>query len=233
MVQGVIVAAGSGSRLYPVTDIVPKFLLPIGYDLKPMGQLVLEHCKEHGITDFVFCLNAQTGKQIYNYFGDGARFGVSIEYSMSNEGQGTSGEVRLAYDRGLIKTPALIYYGDTLCRTNLTEMMSIGSFATVVVNKDMRMPYGFVEANGGYALRVIEKPTISEMIPESNVGAIRAIYYVQNPLFWDMCRKDIDISRDILPKMLKMGAPLGVYQDTADFLDVGDWKNYGRALKWK
>ena len=235
MTQAIIVAAGKGSRLYPITDSIPKVMIPVGREDKPMGHMIIEHCMEHGIKDFLFCLNKDSGKQVQNYFGDGSRFGINIDYSLSNEPQGTAGEIKLAYERGKIKLPTLIYYGDTLCKTNLTALMNVISDVTVVVNDQVRMPYGFIEDYYGRAERIIEKPTIKEMIPEkdSGVGAIMSIYYVKNDLFFILfCRKGKDISGNVLPEMMTNGYNVSVYHDLSPFVDVGNWKNYEEAKKW-
>jgi NDP-sugar pyrophosphorylase family protein len=235
MTQGVIVAAGHGTRLYPLTDVIAKVMMPIGAENKPMGQLIIEQCMLHGINEFVFCLNAQTGKQVYNYFGDGSRFGVKIEYSYSSEPQGTAGELKLAYERGLIKLPTLIMYGDTLCTTDLSLLMTYEYPATVVVNDLVRMPYGFVVDREGDAIKIVEKPTLSQMVEtdcKQGVGAIMSIYYITDEEFFSrFCRKGIDVSGDILPWMMDLSS-VGVFHDKNPFVDVGNWKSYGEAKQW-
>jgi mannose-1-phosphate guanylyltransferase len=239
MVQAVIVAAGGGSRLYPITDVVPKTMLPVGIDQRPMAEMIIRHCLKHGIRDFVFCLSSESGKQVENYFGDGSRFkaGVVIKYSYSDEPQGTSGEIKIAYNKGIIKNPALIYYGDTLCSTNLTEMMALDADVSVVVNDLVTMPYGFIQDFQGCATKIVEKPTIREMIPiddsEYNFGAIMSVYYVKNIIFFHKyCDRDVDVSKDILHKMIEDGFKVMTYHDNEPFLDVGNWKNYEEAQKW-
>lgn len=241
MVQAVIVAAGGGSRLYPITDIVPKTLLPIGNKQLPMAEMIVRHCMEHGINEFVFCLNTETGKQVANYFGDGSRFGIKIVYSYTDEPQGTSGEILVAYKKGFITAPALIYYGDTLCSTNLTKMMSYvpeySADIVVVVNDLVTMPYGFAQDYDNCAKNIIEKPTIKQMMPkydEMNYGAIMSVYYVKDERFFkEFCAYGIDISKDILPMMIKCGDKVMIYHDDRPFIDVGNWKNFGDAQKWK
>ena len=233
MTQAIIVAAGKGSRLYPITDSIPKVMIPVGKQEKPMGQLIIEHCMSHGINDFLFCLNKESGKQVINYFGDGSRFGIVINYSLSDEPQGTSGEVKLAYDRGLVKLPTLIYYGDTLCQTDLSLMMASSfSDVTVVVNDEVRMQYGFIEDLFGRAENIIEKPRLKDMLPERSVGAIMSIYYVKTEDFFSKyCRYGIDISGDVLPGMMG-GYLITVFHDRNPFIDVGNWQAFTQAKKW-
>lgn len=247
MVQAVIVAAGHGSRLYPITDIVPKSMLPIGEDQLPMIEMIVRHCMKYGITEFVFCLNSENGKQVKNYFGNGSKLCVEIKYSFSDEPLGTSGEIQAAYERGLIHSPSsvLIYYGDTLCNTNLYEMMALDADVSVVVNDLVTIPYGFIQDFDGVAERIIEKPTIQEMVDpilqemvdrsgKIGYGAIMSVYYVRNKEFFTKyCNFEIDISKDILPAMINDGYKVMAYHDKKPFLDVGNWKNFGDAKTWK
>ena len=234
MVQAVIVAAGHGTRLFPLTDVIAKVMIPIGSENKPMGQMILEQCLKHGITDFVFCLNDKSGKQVYNYFGDGSRFGANIKYSYSSEPQGTAGELKLAYERGLLTLPSLIMYGDTLCTTDLSLLMTYEYPATVVVNDLVTMPYGFVVDREGNAIKIVEKPTLEQMLDmkDLGVGAIMSIYYVTDEAFFTRyCRKGVDVSGDVLPWMMEF-SKVGVFHDKNPFVDVGNWKSYGEAKQW-
>ena len=233
MTQAIIVAAGKGSRLYPLTDSVPKIMIPVGKAEKPMAQLVIEHCKRYGINNFLFCLNKENGKQVINYFGNGSRFDATINYSFSDEPQGTSGEIKIAYDRGLVEFPVIIYYGDILCTTNLFQLMNTVHDIVVVVNDEIRLPYGFIEDSNNIAKNIIEKPLLKDILPERSVGAIMAIYYINNRDFFEFyCEKNKDISGDILPKMMKDGYVIAVYHDRNSFIDIGTWSNYKEAMRW-
>ncbi|HDY86740.1 MAG TPA: nucleotidyltransferase family protein, partial [bacterium] len=113
MVQAVVVAAGAGSRLFPITDVFPKIMMPVGKNDEPLALHIIKHCKKYGITDFVFCLNNKKGKQVVNFLRDGSQYGVNIKYSFSDEPLGTAGELWSACNKNLIRAPTIIYYGDT------------------------------------------------------------------------------------------------------------------------
>lgn len=237
MIQAIIIAAGWGSRLYPITDVVPKIMIPIGIDEKPLAEHILNHCIEHGIFDFLFCLNRRSGKQVMNYFRDG-RFDVNIEYSFSDIPRGTAGELRLAWENDLISVPSLIYYGDTLCSTNLTEMFLLHeekkANITIVVNDEIRIPTGYIEDIDGEIVRIVEKPTLSEIGSSGNkkAGGILPIFYVQNEeLFSVFAQEGLDLVSDVFPMMMKE-YKINIYHDTDPFLDLGNWKNYERAKNW-
>lgn len=237
MVQAIIVAAGSGSRLYPLTDVIPKAMIPIGKSKTPLLDLIIQHCMKYEITDFVFCLNSESGKQIQKYFGDGSRFGISIKYSFSDTPQGTAGEVRKAFLNGLIKLPALVYYGDTLIETNLKELFEQHKYknadVTTVVSDTVRIPYGVIIDREGKMERVVEKPTLPELIGlrTTDAGAIASVYYVSvMDFFTHYCDISKDISGNVLPEMVQDGYNMFTYHDKGQFIDVGNWKSYQDAM---
>jgi len=230
MVQAIIVAAGVGSRLYPFTQVLPKIMLPVGKTQKPMGEWIIEHCKRHGITDFIFCLNEESGKQVQNYFNSGERFGVKIQYSFSSESQGTAGEIKLA--ETYLEPPSLIYYGDMISNANLTELMDTEADVRVVVNDAVRVPFGVIYSRKNKAEEIIEKPAIREL-SEKITSAIMPIYYVTNWSFFNTCARGWDISGQVLPWMLDNGYDIQVYHDKTDFIDIGSWNNYLLAREWE
>ena len=234
MVQAVIIAAGLGSRLYPITDVIPKIMMPVGENELPLAHLIIDHCKKHGINDFVFCLNRKSGKQIENYLGDGSRFSCSIKYSYSETPMGTAGEVKLAYEYGLISTPCLIYYGDTLCKTDITYLMEyhkkMKADISITINDNIRIPTGYVKDVKGIISKITEKPKLINI----GGGGILPIFYIDNEDFFIIyCRNGYDIVSDVFTFMKQNNYKLVAYHDSRPFLDLGDWKNYERAKEWE
>jgi NDP-sugar pyrophosphorylase family protein len=238
MVQAIVVAAGGGSRLYPLTDVIPKIMVPVGVEQYPLAHMIVDHCMDHGITDILFCLSENNGKQVMNYLGDGSRLDCKIQYSFSKEPMGTAGEVKLAWEKGMIKTPALIYYGDTLCSTDLTFLIQKHERAdadvTITVNDQIRIPTGYVEDDDGVVIRITEKPKLATLNDEIGSGGVLPIFYVEKEDFFLIyCREGYDIMTDILPVMLQNSYKIVAFHDTKEFLDLGNWKNYERAKTWK
>ena len=106
--QAVILAGGLGARLKPVTDEIPKAMIPI------RGKPFLEHqiglLKRNGVSDIVLCLG-YLGEKIKDHFGDGAKFGVKISYS--EEGKklmGTAGALKKA--EAMLDDAFFVTYGD-------------------------------------------------------------------------------------------------------------------------
>jgi len=244
--QAVIIAAGEGSRLYPLTDVIPKIMVPVGVDQKPLAHMIVEHCMDHGIADFLFCLNEKNAKQVMNYLGDGSRFGCEINYSLSSEPLGTAGELKLAWEKDMIRLPSLIYYGDTLSKVNLTYLIQkherTDADFTITVNDKLTIPYGYVTDDGyGKALTIMEKPLISDMTKNcivdvrsrASAGGVLPIFYVDNEDFYEMyCRFGYDLVGQVLPFMMQNKYNITVYHDDRPFLDLGNWKNYTKAKEW-
>jgi NDP-sugar pyrophosphorylase family protein len=107
-VQAVILAGGLGTRLRPVTDLVPKPMVAVAG--KPYLEHQLVELQRQGIAD-ILILTGYLGEQIEAYFGDGSAWEVSIRYSREPEPIGTGGALRLA---GSILSPTfLVIYGDS------------------------------------------------------------------------------------------------------------------------
>jgi NDP-sugar pyrophosphorylase family protein len=109
--QCVILAGGLGTRMRPLTETVPKSLLPV------LGRPFIEHqlawLAGHGVREVLLSIG-RLGEQIEQHVGDGSRFGVSVRYV--NEGEaliGTAGALRLALDRGALDSEFLLTYGDS------------------------------------------------------------------------------------------------------------------------
>ncbi len=109
--QCVILAGGLGTRMRPLTETIPKTMLPAAG--RPFGEWQLEYLVAQGVTDVVYVIGYR-GEAIRDYFGDGARHGVRIRYA--DEGRtlrGTGGALRFAFDGGLLEPAFLLVYGDS------------------------------------------------------------------------------------------------------------------------
>lgn len=121
--QAVILSAGLGTRLRPLTDNIPKVMVPLAG--KPLLQWHIEQFKEHGIREFFINLHYLPDK-ITDYFGDGSKFGVQIKYALeSPEILGTAGGVK-NFD-GLLKEKFFVIYGDTFYKMNYGRLVDFHS----------------------------------------------------------------------------------------------------------
>lgn len=107
--QAVILAGGLGTRLRPITNSIPKVMVLVNG--KPFLQHQMEYLKRFGLNNFLI-FAAYLGEKIQDYFGDGTRYGLNIEYSFEKEPMGTAGALKNA-ERKLEDT-FLLLNGDTL-----------------------------------------------------------------------------------------------------------------------
>ncbi len=115
--QAVILCAGLGTRLRPLTDTMPKPMIPLLG--KPLLEWNIEQFKKHGVTEFFINLY-YLPDVIRNYFGDGAKWGVKINYFQEKEISGTAGGVKNFAD--VLDETFFLIYGDTLSLMDYTKM---------------------------------------------------------------------------------------------------------------
>ncbi|MBT3297578.1 nucleotidyltransferase family protein [archaeon] len=113
----IILAGGLGTRLRPLTEEIPKPLLPIKG--KPMIEHSILHMKKHGVKNFVLSIGYKADK-IQQYFGDGSKFGVNISYSIEEKPLGTGGAVKQAVT--CLDKPFILAWGDNLMDINYAKL---------------------------------------------------------------------------------------------------------------
>ena len=169
----VIMAGGKGVRLRPHTANCPKPMLRVGD--QPMLEILLEQCIASGFHSFYLSVN-YLKDQIIDYFGDGSRWGVSIDYLLEDKPLGTAGSLQLLPDS--IKDPFLVLNGDVLTRLNPSRLLQFHSenlsHATLCVREhELTVPFGVVQVDGVKLVSFEEKPTYRHNV---NAGV-----YVINP----------------------------------------------------
>lgn len=114
--RAVIMAGGFGRRMRPDTLVLPKPLLPV--DGQPVLEVTLRQLKRHGFEHVTLCVG-YLGELISTYFGDGAKLGLSIDYTVESEPLGTIGPLRLVdgFDE-----PLLVMNGDVLTAIDFADL---------------------------------------------------------------------------------------------------------------
>ena len=107
--KAVILAGGLGTRLQPYTNSLPKPMLPLGE--KPILEHLIEWVRKNGVKEIVLCVS-YLRKKIEDYFGDGKKFGVKIEYAISNKPLATAGQLKTA--EKFIDGTFVCLYGDSI-----------------------------------------------------------------------------------------------------------------------
>ncbi len=138
--KAIILAGGAGTRLRPLTYMVPKCLLPIGG--KPLLERTIQYLKTYEIYDVVVCV-AYLKKQIIEEIGDGTTLGVRIEYAESELPLGTAGQLRTA--EKYVDSTFLVMNGDIVTSLNLGNLLEThrmsGGMGTIALKKfEVKVP---------------------------------------------------------------------------------------------
>lgn len=106
--QIVILAGGLATRLYPITEKIPKSIVEING--RPFLEYQIDLCKKNGIEEIILCVG-HLWEQVKDYFGDGSKFGVKITYSVENERLDTGGALKNALS--YLDEQFFVMYGDS------------------------------------------------------------------------------------------------------------------------
>ncbi len=224
--KAVIMAGGFGTRLRPITNNLPKPMVPL--IIKPMMEHIINLLKFHNITDLVVLLFFQADS-IKNYFQDGKRFGVKIEYILPTEDFGTAGAVKLAENH--IDDTFLVISGDVLTDFDLNRAVFYhrekSSQATILLTRvENPLPFGIViTEKDGKIKKFLEKPSWGEVFSDTiNTG----IYIFEKEIFQHIpAEKEFDFSKDLFPKLMRKGIDIyGVLMD-------GYWKDVGNLTEYR
>ncbi len=151
--KAVILAAGEGSRMRPLTCSRPKVMLPLAN--KPILEHLLLEMRQAGIEDFIFIVGYRD-EQIRNYFGDGAKWNVRIQYSNQRKQLGTADALRMVKD--LLNENFLMANGDIIInQQNIGGLMQQTGNAVSVIERENVTGLGVVEVRDGCVARILEK----------------------------------------------------------------------------
>jgi len=217
-----ILVGGVGSRLRPLTYIVPKPMLPLGG--KPLLERTLEYLRHYGFTEVVLCV-AYLKRQIMDYFQDGSKFGLKIDYAESDSPLGTAGQLRTA--RELLEGETfLAMNGDIFTSLDLDKLIDFHekrhAFLTIALKKfTFKIPYGRVLTDGdGKITEFQEKPSISLL---ANAGI-----YICDPGLFDYFppRDPCNLETDVFPSVIAAGKKVYGFFTDAFWGDIGKLSDY-------
>lgn len=242
--KAMILAAGKGTRIRPITHTIPKPLIPILQ--KPVMEFLLELLRQHGF-DQVMVNVSHLAEQIESYFRDGQRFGVQIGYSF--EGSIVDGELRgdaLGSAGGIKRIQEfnpffdetfVVLCGDALIDLDLTEVVrrhkEKGAIATVItksVPREAVSSYGVVVTDeDGKILTFQEKPSVEEALStEINTGI-----YIFEPEVIDYIppNQEYDIGGDLFPRLVELNLPFYAINMDFEWVDIGKVPDYWEAIR--
>jgi mannose-1-phosphate guanylyltransferase len=243
--KAMILAAGKGTRVQPITYTIPKPLIPILH--KPVMEFLVDLLKQHDFTEIMVNVS-HLAKEIESYFHDGQRFGVQIAYSFEGtiredgelEGQalGSAGGMRRIQDfYPFFDDTFVVLCGDALIDLDLTAAVKWhrekGSVATIVTKSVPRnevSSYGVVVTDEDGKVKAFqEKPTIEEALSTNiNTGI-----YIFEPevLNYIPSGQEYDIGGDLFPKLVEMGAHFYAIPMDFQWVDIGKVPDYWQAIR--
>ena len=218
----VIMVGGQGTRLRPYTESCPKPLLQIGG--KPILEHIIERAKAEGFQRFVLAIH-YLGHMIEDYFGDGSRWQVKIDYLREESPLGTAGAISLLNPRP--EAPFLVSNGDVLTDIRYGELLNFlchhSASATMAVGLyELQHPFGVVRTKGVDIIGFEEKPIVRTHI---NAGI-----YVLEPAALDTLSIGEHCGMPTLfSRLQERDARTIVYPMHEPWLDVGSVEDYTSA----
>ena len=228
--KAMILAAGEGTRLRPLTLETPKVLLPIGGF--PLIEYTLAWLKSHGISEVAINL-CHLGNKTRDFLGDGSRFGMKIVYSEEKTLLGTAGGVKKM--EHFFDGTFIVFYGDNLTDFDLSAMIEFHREKKATVTLALFEPsnpseVGIVEMDkDGRIVKLLEKPKSPISNLQSPILANGGVYVLEQEVFNYIPGEGFsDFAYDIFPKLIDSGLPVYGYQlrPRDYFIDIGTIEKY-------
>ena len=224
--KAMVLAAGVGSRLDPLTSQLPKPLVPVAN--RPVMEHILKLLKAHGIEDVVSNLHYLPDK-IRNYFGDGSKLGMNLDFRFEPELTGDAGGVRACREYFGNET-FIVLMGDLLTDADLTRVIAEHkrkkAIATIGIKQvDDVSQFGVVVTDkDGFITGFQEKPDPKDALSEFASTGI----YILEPEVFDLMPKDgtYGFGRQLFPKLLQENLPLLAVDLATYWSDVGTIEQY-------
>lgn len=227
--KAVILAGGRGTQLRPYTYEIPKPLLPV------KGTPILEHLilqlKKNGITEIIIAIS-YLGEKIKDYFGDGSKWGVSIEYSEETDNLQTGGAVKKIKDK-LNDESFLVIHGDILTDISFADLIQYhkdqGTVATVALTTTgTPKEFGQIKMQGTKLMDFYptsENPDLKSHLIHTG------IYAFEPDIFNYFPKNEKEFSlEDIVRELIKERKVNGFVFE-GKWYDVGNPENYELAIK--
>lgn len=223
--KAIILAGGRGERLRPLTNKIPKPMIKVGD--QPILLHIINLFKQYGVKDFIIAL-CYLPNVITDFFGDGSKFGVKIEYSYEdpNKPLGTAGAVLLS--KNLINDTFIVTSGDILRTLDIRKMINFHkrnkAFTTINL-------YKRVNKNAKSIIIIDKNKQITKFVERPSEDDLKREFIWSNGSFYIFERevlqlidddKKLDFGFDIFPKLLKEKKTILGFTSDEYFVDIGD-----------
>ena len=242
--KAVILAGGQGTRVRPITETIPKPMIPIVN--KPVIEFLIDLLRQHGFDEIVIT-TAYLASEIENYFREGSRFGVQIGYSFEGycndgtivpQGLGSAGGLKQIQEfSAFFDDTFVVVCGDALIDLDLTRALEIhrrnNAMATIIlkdVPREAVRRYGVVAtAPDGRILRFQEKPSPEQAVSTcANTG----IYIFEPEVLDHVPPGQVwDIGKDLFPRLAELRLPFYGVVLPFSWIDIGCTSDYWQATQ--
>jgi dTDP-glucose pyrophosphorylase/CBS domain-containing protein len=219
--QAVIMAGGFGTRLRPLTEDLPKPMLPVGD--RPLMEMVIKQLRQVGIQRVNITTHYKPEK-ISDHFGDGSSFGVELNYVNEDKPLGTGGAL------GLLEAPSepmLVINGDIMTQVDFRAMLAYHrenrAVMTIAVRQyDIKVPYGVIECQGARVCSLREKPQMNFLVNAGIYLLEPKVYeYIPNGKHFNMT--------DLIEWLLTADLTVASFPIIEYWLDIGQLADYEQA----
>jgi mannose-1-phosphate guanylyltransferase len=227
--KAMVLAAGKGTRLFPLTGVIPKPMAPVAG--KPIVQHIFELLSRHGVDEVHVNVHYLADAILGCYGGEPRVGGAKVRFTREEELMGTAGGIKRVSDR--FDETFVVIMGDTLTDIDIREVISFheekGAIATLALTRVAdTSEYGVVELDAdANVLRFQEKPKAGEAVSNlANTGIYvfepEVLEYVPENTFFDF-------ARDVFPALLSAGEKMVGYEGDFYWSDIGTLESYRAA----
>ena len=223
--KALFLAGGMGTRLKPLTDEIPKSMVPIMN--RPLLERSMENLRKCGINQIVIS-TCHKSEYIEDYFGNGSKFGLKIEYIREDVPLGTGGAIKKTGH--LYDGTFLVFNADIICSMDFMALVKLHkskSAAVTIAVTEVKNPtaYGVIEYDkNGYAVSFTEKPEADK----SKSNFINAGVYVFEPEVLSEIPegRPVSVERETFPALLQKGHKVAIFNGCKYWMDIGTPENY-------
>lgn len=221
-IRAVIMAGGFGTRLRPLTNDMPKPMLPVAG--RPVMEWIVGQLRDAGIRRMIVTTHYKPEK-IQEHFGNGQAFGVELDYVNEDRPLGTGGAL------GLMEPPSgpsLVINGDVITHLDITKMVDFhqdhsADMTVAITPQELEVPYGVIDCEGAVVKQLREKPKISLMV---NAG----IYLLQPEVYAFIPHDGEPMNMtDLIQRLMDAGRVVVGFPIREYWLDIGERKAFEKA----
>lgn len=223
----IIMAGGKGTRLKPITNIIPKPLIPLGE--KPIIEMIIDRFCKYGAREFLLSINYK-GEAIRRFFDDMPDKPYSVEYFEEAKALGTAGSMYMLKDK--INQTFFVSNCDILIDQDYNDVLNYhreykNEMTIVAAIKKYSIPYGTLQTTqNGLLEEIKEKP---EMVYQINSG----VYILEPHLIDEIPENAFYNITDLIEKIMARKGRVGVWPvSEKSWLDIGDWNEYLESMKF-